>query len=60
MPDEAFDWFVLASLPSAMVRGANAQIWPDGIGGFTHKSRESITAIRELAEVYIKEKTDAT
>ena len=54
MPDEAFGWFVLACQPSAMTHGANAQIWPDGIGGFTSQSRKAITAIREAAAAYIK------
>lgn len=54
MPDEAFSWFVLATAPSAMMKGANNQIWPDGIGGFTQESRDSINAIRKAADDYLK------
>lgn len=54
MPDEAFQWFVLATLPSAQLRGANRQIWPDGIGGFMADSKSSITAIRAAAEAYVQ------
>lgn len=56
MPDESFDWFVLACQERAMMQGGHTQIWPDGIGGFTSQSRASITAIREAAGQYIKEK----
>lgn len=52
MPPEAFSWFVLATLPSAMLQGANAQIWPDGIGGFTQASKDAITEMRAAAEAY--------
>lgn len=55
MPDEAFGWFVRATLPSAQLHGANAQIWPDGIGGFTQASKEAITEIRAAAEAYVAE-----
>jgi len=54
MPDEAFGWFVLAAQPSAMTQGANTQIWPDGIGGFTAESRAAITALRDAVEEYLK------
>jgi hypothetical protein len=54
MPDEAFGWFVLAAQTSAMIKGGNTQIWPDGIGGFTDESRKSITEIRAAAEEYLK------
>jgi hypothetical protein len=54
MPEEAFSWLILAMRKSAMTQGANMQIWPDGIGGFTHESRESINEIREAVEEYIK------
>lgn len=56
MPDEAFGYFVLACRPSAMTHGALAQIWPDGIGGFTGASRKSITDVRNAAEVYLEGK----
>jgi hypothetical protein len=52
MPDEAFGWFVLACPPKAMMHGATAQIWPDGIGGFTPASRKSIEAVRKAAQEY--------
>lgn len=55
MPDEAFGWFVLATTPSAQLKGANAQIWPDGIGGFTQASKEAIAEIRAAAEAYLAE-----
>jgi hypothetical protein len=53
MPEEAFGYFVLASLPSAMLHGAHAQIWPDGIGGFTQASKDAITAVRAAAAAYV-------
>lgn len=53
MPDEAFTWLVLATLPSAMFHGAKAQIWPDGAGGFMKESRASIEAIRDAAKRYM-------
>ena len=56
MPEEAFGWFVLAAYPSAMLKGANTQIWPDGIGGFTEPSRKSITEMRETAAEWVKAK----
>lgn len=55
MPDEAFAWFVLATAPSAMLHGANNQIWPDGIGGFMHASQVAIAEVRAAADAYIKE-----
>jgi hypothetical protein len=54
MPDEAFTWFVLATMPSAVFEGAKTQIWPDGAGGFMKESRESINAIREAAKRYME------
>lgn len=54
MPDEAFSWFVLATVPSAMMKGANNQIWPDGIGGFTKESKESINEVRAAANEYLE------
>jgi hypothetical protein len=54
MPEEAFSWLVLAMRKSAMTQGANNQVWPDGVGGFSHESRESINAAREAVEEYIK------
>lgn len=54
MPDEAFDWFVLATRQRAMMFGGNTQIWPDGIGGFRKESQKSITEIRDAAEEYLK------
>lgn len=53
MPDEAFSWFVMACRSSAMTHGANAQIWPDGIGGFSDDSKKSINEIRSATEEYI-------
>jgi len=53
MPDEAFGWLALACQPSAMLHGANVQIWPDGTGGFTRASRDAITAARAAAAEYI-------
>ena len=50
---EAFSWLVLALLPSAMLHGAAAQVWPDGTGGF--KDNKTIAAIRTAAERYIQE-----
>ena len=54
MPDEAFAWFVLACPPSAMLKGGNAQIWPDGTGGFSKESRISIDIIRKAADAYFE------
>lgn len=53
MPDEAFGWFVLACPTSAMMHGGRAQIWPDGIGGFSGDSRASIEAVRKAADAYL-------
>jgi hypothetical protein len=55
MPDEAFGWFVLATTPSAMLKGANNQIWPDGVGGFMQASKDSINEIRAAAEEYVND-----
>jgi len=55
MPEEAFAYLVLACQQSAMLKGANTQIWPDGVGGFTRESRKSIEAVRAAADVYLKE-----
>lgn len=53
MPDEAFDWLALACLPSAMLHGAHAQIWPDGVGGFVAASRAAIDEARAAAGAYV-------
>lgn len=53
MPDEAFSWFVLCCVPSAMLNGARAQIWPDGMGGFSKESRLSVAAIQAAAGEYL-------
>ena len=53
MPDEAFDYFVLAAGAHAMLHGGLVQIWPDGIGGFTVASRAAITAVRKAAAAYL-------
>ena len=57
MPDEAFAWLALATLPRAMIRGATVQIWPDGIGGFTNASRRSIELVRADAAAWVDEQT---
>jgi hypothetical protein len=44
---EAFSWLLLALGASAQLRGANTQVWPDGLGGF--RDRERIEAIRAEA-----------
>lgn len=54
MPDEAFMWLVLACRQRAMVNGANNQVWPDGIGGFTSESRSAIDGVRGAAEAWIE------
>jgi len=54
MPDEAFSWFVVACKPSAMLDGAKIQIWPDGIGGFSAASKQSIEEVRAAAVEYFK------
>lgn len=56
MPDEAFGWFVLACPQSAMTQGGATQIWPDGIGGFTGASRQSIEAVRAAAKSYMDQR----
>ena len=56
MPDEAFGYFVLAIAAHAMLHGASAQIWPDGIGGFTGASRASITAVRAAALAWLDDR----
>ena len=55
MPDEAFGWFVRATAPKAMLKGANNQIWPDGIGGFTKESQQAIQNVRAAADEYLDE-----
>lgn len=50
MDDEAFVWLAMAMLPSAMLAGAHAQVWPDGLGGF--QDRETIEAARDAAREY--------
>lgn len=57
MPDEAFGWFILACRASAMTTGANAQIWPDGMGGFREDSRAAVAALRTEAQRYIDQAT---
>lgn len=59
MPDEAFAWLVLASQPQAMTHGGNAQIWPDGTGGFMPASRVAIAAVQAAAADYLKGDTQA-
>jgi hypothetical protein len=56
MPDEAFGWFVMACPQSAMTKGGNAQIWPDGIGGFSHDSKVAIEEVRAAADEYLNRK----
>ena len=56
MPDEAFGWFVLACAMSAMTKGGNAQIWPDGMGGFSSESRASVDVVRAAADTYMSQK----
>lgn len=53
MPREAFDWFVLATAPASRVAMANAQIWPDGLGGFTAPAQAAIVEIRAAAAEYV-------
>lgn len=53
MPDEAFGWFVLACPVSAMTKGGRAQIWPDGMGGFSQESRASVDVVRQAADAYL-------
>lgn len=48
LDDEAFDWLLLALLPSALLHGAHAQVWPDGLGGFS--DRETIIAVQAEAK----------
>lgn len=56
MPDEAFGWFVLACPVSAMMKGGHAQIWPDGMGGFSQESQTSVEAVRAAADAYLEAK----
>lgn len=48
LDEESFTWIVLALRPSAMTRGGNCQIWPDGLGGF--RDRDTLEAIRAAAD----------
>jgi hypothetical protein len=59
MPDEAFAWLVLACAPHAMMHGAGAQIWPDGIGGFTAASRAAIEEARAAAAAWLTASREA-
>ncbi len=60
MPDEAFGYLLLACAPSAMLHGAHAQIWPDGIGGFTQESRASIEETRAASKELIDKMREGT
>lgn len=51
LDDEAFEYLVLALLPSAQLNGAYAQVWPDGVGGF--RDSALIAAVRTAATEYI-------
>lgn len=53
MPDEAFTWLVIAiaKLPN------RPNVWPDGIGGFTHESRDAISAARAAAGELLNEQS---
>ena len=51
MPDEAFDWFIIATLPSNETHKGG--IWPDGIGGFTNESEKAINDLRILSRKYL-------
>lgn len=53
MPEESFSWFALACQASAMTKGGNAQIWPDGIGGFSAESRASIETVRKAVDAWL-------
>lgn len=57
LPDEAFGWLVLALPPKAMAAGSPpyAQVWPDGIGGFSSASRQAINDVRAAAQGYLEE-----
>lgn len=46
MPEEAFGWFVM------WANGGMMQ-YPDGLGGFSRNSQESILALRREAKEYI-------
>ena len=52
LDDEAFSWLALALLPAALARGAHAQVWPDGVGGFRFSER--VDAVRIAAEEYVR------
>ncbi len=43
-----------------MLHGAHAQIWPDGIGGFTQESRASIEETRAAAKELIDKMREGT
>jgi hypothetical protein len=49
MPDEAFSWLVVACMPPGSIMFRAAQIWPDGVGGFSPASRTAITEARAAA-----------
>lgn len=44
MPSEAFSWLLLS------ISGQHGQVWPDGIGGFSHESQQSIEKTKAVAE----------
>lgn len=55
MPPEAFGWFVAwASVQTIEHPLPRAFQFPNGLGGFTPDSRESIMALRREAERYIE------
>jgi hypothetical protein len=59
MPDEAFDWFVLAALGEP-TPGLSAQIWPASINGFSPASQAAIGALRAAAAAYVSASTGQT
>jgi len=52
MPDQAFDWVVLAAL-SSTANGVQQQIWPDSLIGFSFEAEASIKQVRKAAKDYL-------
>lgn len=52
MPDQGFDWLVLAAL-SSTANGVQQQIWPDSLAGFSVEAEQAIRQVRQAAAEYL-------
>jgi hypothetical protein len=52
LPDQAFDFFVLACL-SSTAHGIQQQIWPDSLAGFSADADHAIREVQKAAREYL-------